>query len=539
MKKILALVLAAIMLIALCACGGGSPSETKQPDNTQSGGTEKDPNAHYTMICANMSDPGTYGPYGSGGSFIPYNNVLYESLVSVTAEGVTQNVIMKDCVEKGSGVYEIEIYDYVHDTANNPVKASDIVFSFKKAEENGSYATILETLKEIKATGDYTLEMTLENERAGNLLGILSSIKIITEAAWNTSSDGMVHDVTGTSPYKVTDYLSGSYVTMERVDDYWQTDESLLADHQKSNIDTIKWVIISDMSQSAASIESGEIDHAMVVSAADYGLFMDADGNAKDGYYVAVADNNLTYGLTFNCSDKSLCSDINLRKAIATAIDNEAMAANAFKGFGRAVGNYVNPAYLDYDTSLEHADSYYAYDLAKAKELLEKSDYNGETLKVLVSSNRNAKAIMVLLEAYLRELGLNVELSQYEKATFDSIYYGESETDWDLTLTVDQGSTGADYLWTVLYAADASLYDFGNLLHVKDDTLQQLYNEMASKETNSVETVQAFLDYVEENCYMYGLIEGYKVNIGGKRVESLSIDCLTNVNCGGCVVKAD
>jgi ABC-type transport system substrate-binding protein len=446
---------------------------------------------------------------------------------------------MKNCTDKGNGVYEIEIYDYVHDTAGNPVTAEDVVFSFQKADENGSYATVLETVKEIKATGDYTLELTLENERAGNLIGILSSIKIVTKAAWEASSDGMIHDVVGTSPYKVTDYLEGSYVTMEKVDDYWQTDVSLLSDQQQANVDTIKWVIIADQSQSAAAIESGEIDHAMVINSADYGLFMDDDGNAKDGYVVDVTDNNLTYGLTFNCSPNSLCSDINLRKAIATSIDNAAMAENAFKGFGRAVGNYVNPAYMDYDESLEHPDSYYAYDLAKAKDYLAQSSYKGETVKVLISSNRNAKALMVLLESYLTDLGLNVELSQYEAATFNSYYYGESDTEWDLALIVDQGATGADYLWSVLYAANSNLYDFGNLLHCEDAKLQELYDAMASKETNSTQTVQAFLDYVEENCYMYGLIEGYKVNIGGKRVESLSIDRLTNINCGGCVVAAD
>lgn len=532
-KKTIGLILAFTLILA-CFSGCGDSGDGSADKGKDSEGTQ-----HYTLTCANMSDPGTYGPYGSGGSFYPYNNVLYESLASVTVDGDVQNVIMKNYTDKGNGVYEIEIYDYVHDTAGNPVTAEDVVFSFNKADENGSYATILETLKEIKATGDYTIELTLENERAGNLLGILSSIKIITKAAWEASSDEMVHDVVGTSPYKLTDYTEGSYVTYEKVDDYWQTDESLLAEHQLSNVDTIKWVIIADQAQSAAAIESGEIDHAMVINAADYGLFMDDDGNAKDGYVVSLADNSLTYGLTFNCGENSLCSDINLRKAIATAIDNAAMAQNTFKGFGRAVGNYVNSAYLDYDESLEHADSYYAYDLAKAKDYLAQSGYKGETIKVLVSHNRNAKAVMVLLESYLTELGLNVELNQYEQATFDSYYYSESDSEWDLTLTVDQGNTGADYLWTVLFAADASLYDFGNLLHIEDAKLQELYEEMASQETNSTETVQAFLDYVEENCYMYGLIEGYKVNIGGNRVESLSIDCLTNINCGGTVVKAD
>ena len=194
-KKTIVLILALALVLV---CFGGCSGDTN--GSTPNGG-------HYTLTCANMNDPGTYGPYGSGGSFIPYNNVLYESLVSVTAEGETQNVIMKDYTDRGNGVYEIGIYDYVHDTNGNPVTAEDIVFSFDKAKENGSYATILETLKDIRPTGDYTVEMTLENERAGNLLGILSSIKIMTKAAWEASSDGMIHDVVGTSPYKLVDYL--------------------------------------------------------------------------------------------------------------------------------------------------------------------------------------------------------------------------------------------------------------------------------------------------------------------------------------------
>jgi len=564
MKKIITLMLAFAMALALCACGQSSNSgtetkgaETKAAETTKAAENEGSgeqttaaeagtlpegditvgEDGEYTLTCAGMSDPGTFGPYGSGGAFIPYNNVLYESLACVTPDGEIQNIILKNYEDKGNGVYELEIYDYVHDTNGNPVKASDVVFSFEKAKENGSYAAILTTLKEIKTTGDYTLEMTLENERAGNFLGILTTIKIVTEAAWNASSDNMVHDVCGTSPYKLTDFIEGSSATMERVDDYWQTDKSLLAYKQLHYPKTIVWVIISDNSQTAAAIESGEIDHAMVVSADNYGLFVDENGNAKDGYAVEITVNNLTYGLTFNCGEGSICSDINIRKAIATSIDNDAIAASAFKGYGRAVGNYVNEAYLDYDESMEHADTYYHYDPDQAKKYLDEANYNGEPVRLLITGNRNAKGVMVFLESYMSAIGLNVEMQQLEQAAFIPMYYDEKGSDWDVVFTVDQGATGADYLYNVLYAADENMNSFGNLLHIKDAKLQELYDAMAGKDTNSTETVQALLDHIEENCYMYGLVEGYKVNIGSKRIKQLSVDCNTNINSQGCILE--
>lgn len=537
-KKFLALVLALTLSLSLAACGDKSgDKDTKAPDH--SGQIIENADGTTTLVAANKTDPGSYGPYGSGGQRLPYNNVLYETMVSVTIDKEIQNVLITGYEETSPGVYEIKLYDYIHDTEGNPVKASDVVFSFEKAIENGSYAQVLTSLDSITAKDDTTVVMTLKNERAGDLDTILSSINIISQAAWEASGDDMAHNSVGTSPYRMVEFEEGSYVLFEKTNDYWQTDESLIADRSQANVDYIRWVIINDMNAGAVALENGEVDHVMAMNTADYSLFMNKDLTAVGDYQVKVCDNNVFYGMVFNCNEASPCSDVNLRKAIATSIDMDAVVANVLTGYGRPAGNFVNPAYVDYDESMEHYDTYFPYDEAEAKRLVEAADYNGEPVKMLVSGNGNLIAASVLFEAYMKAAGINVEICQYENATYNSIRTTDSATEWDIMLINEQPASSASNLWGVMYFADESLYDFGNLQHFSDPKYQELYETMAAKDTHSTKSVQAFLDYTEENCYMYGLFVAYRCTFGSTNVLELAVDGTGNILCGGCKVKPE
>ncbi len=524
-KKALSLLLAATMI---CACINPVVADASE----ESGKT--------TLICANKTDPGTYGPYGPvGGSRLPYTEILFETLVYIPLDKEPQNVMITGYEEVEDSVYDVTLYDYIHDTEGNPVTASDIVFSYQTAQAEGSYAQVLATLANIEAIDDYTVRFTLENERDSDFISMLSSINIVSEAAWEASGDDMQHNCVGTSPYALVDYEEGSYVTYEKTNDYWQTDESLIADCSLANVDTVQWVIIADESSAAVALETGEIQYSMSLASADYNLFVNDDFTAVDGYQVNLCDNNVFFEMVFNCGDSSPCGDENLRKAICSAFDSEAVAANALNGFGRAVGNCVNSAYVDYDESMEHLDTYYPYDPDQAQAYLDDSNYDGETITMLVSGNAFLQAAAVLIQSYLTAVGIKCEIEQYENATFNSILTGESDTAWDIAMVNTQPASPAADMWNSLYFADSSLYSFGNLQHFTDDTYQELYEQMASKETHSTETIQAFLDYTEEHCYLYGLFVAYKVSVGGHDMTSLAVGGAGNINCGGCEMVTD
>lgn len=111
---------------------------------------------------------------------------------------------------------------------------------------------------------------------------------------------------------------------------------------------------------------------------------------------------------------------------------------------------------------MEHYDSYFPYNVDEAKRLVEAADYNGEPVKMLVSGNGNLMAASVLFEAYMKAAGINVEINQYENATYNSIRTTDSATEWDIMLINEQPASSATNLWGVMYFADENLYDFGN-----------------------------------------------------------------------------
>lgn len=521
-KKLLAMILALAMLAALAACGD-SGSENANTDLV-------------TLTCANRTDPGNYGPYGFSSERYMYQDILFEAMLFCNSDGELEKVLLKDYESLGDGVYRLYLYDYIHDTEGNPLTSSDIVFSFNKAIENGTYSSILACFDGFDIVDEYTLDMKLVDENAGTFAQICCAIKIVTEAAWEASGDEMVHNAVGTSPYKLADFVEGSYVTYEKTNDYWQTDASLVATSAQANADIVKWVQAEDNTACAVALQNGEVDFIKSANASDYSLFMDEDMNAIDGYTVAAVASQMTYSVFFNCSEDSICSDINLRKAICYAIDTEAIAANIFGNYASAAGNFINPAYADYDESLEDLDNYYRYDADLAASYLSASGYNNETVRILVKTTGQGKNIGTLVEGFLLNAGIACETMTYETAIYNSYLY-EEDAQWDMVVTADQGGTGTEYMWSVLYMDDNRLNEFGNLLHIEDSTLQSLYEAMASVDGNSTQSLGAFLDYVNENCYQYDIMNFYKFSFGGSRIEELVVNALGEIVCGACVLK--
>ncbi len=531
-KKILALVLALMLVFVLAACGSSSDNS----DNKET--TNEDGTVQITVKCADREDPGNYGPYGFNSNRFMYQSLLFEPMLFKNSDGELEKVLLKDYESLGDGVYQLTLYDYIHDTEGNPLTSSDVVFSFEKAIENGTYSSVLSSFDGFDVIDEYTLNMKLVDERAGTFESICCAINIITEAAWESAGDEMVHNAVGTTPYRLTDYVEGSYVTYEKTNDYWQTDESLLTTKGQANADVIQWVVVEDNSAGAVALQTGEVDFIKAADAVDYELFMNDDMTPKEGYNVSVINSQMTYGITFNCGSSSNVSDVLMRQAICYAIDTEAIAANIFGDYAQAAGNYINPAYADYDASLEDLDDYYRYDVEKAQSLMAEAGYNGETIKILCPSTGQAKNIGPLVQGYLLAAGFEAEVDVYESAIYSSYLY-DSNPEWDIAITADQGGTGCEYMWSVLYQCDNTLNDFGCLLHVDDSTLQQKYEAMASASTNSSETLGDFLNYVNENCYMYDIMNFYKFTFSSSRFETLVTNSLGDLVAGACVVSAE
>lgn len=467
-------------------------------------------------------DPGSMAPYGTEGPRNVPTNMIYQSLGNISPDKSEFCLVLaKSMTESAENVYDIEIYDYITDSDGNPMTADDVVFSYNKYLELGFNVQYVSSLKSVEKTGDYTVRITMSDDaQIGALETMLEKVRIITQAAYEASPDEMATSPVGTGTYIMTEYKTGERITYEKRKDYWQTDESKLNVYQRAYADVIYMDIITDTSTQSIALESGAIDASQYIQLADMGNFANEDGSAKEGYIVDSVLHSALFQIIYNCSENSPMQDINLRKAVAYALDSAQIMATGWGINGKQAHTLASAYSADYDPAFE-THSYFEYDMDKASEYLKASSYNGQTIRILVTSNF-PPASATLVQAYLNAVGINTELLMYENAMYLSMNADNTGTLYDLEIAAPN-STG--YICSNTYEYDRN-YRENNLPHclADDPVLQEKFEAMASKNTNSVENATAFLNYVEENLYGYGLGYRMKVCIGNSRVKALAFN---------------
>ncbi|MCD7737691.1 MAG: ABC transporter substrate-binding protein [Lachnospiraceae bacterium] len=511
MKKLISLTLAAMMAaMSLTACSQGtsstdtgastsSESSAEETENTESTSASDASGTAY-IVAASNSDCVTFAPWGQqGGGRKAVRRALYETLVYLNADGSVSYDLAKDIEEVSEGVYDVTIYDYIVDTAGNPMTASDVIFSFDKANETGLYAAYLQGVSYTEID-DYTVRFTFEDEKIGGLYTMLDAVYIVTEAAYEQSGDGMALNPIGTTSYVLEDYVSGASIKFKKVDTYWQT-EDLTIDALQANLDGFEWVIITEKSQHSIALESGDIDCTNSLLAADYVNFINDDGTTKDGYDYVESVHTGMLAISFNCSDESLCSDVNLRKAIAYAIDTAAMVYAGYGSAGVAADCFSSPVYKDYDSSWEE-DDYFAQNLELAKSYLEKSDYAGEELVLLCQSDTEVTSQATLIQSYCEQLGITLKMEYYDSNLYQT-YRDDFTYFYDINL---EYINATNYTYELLSFLTDYTYENGtSRLRISDATLTELYDLASSAQTSSAETVQNMFDYINDNCYAFAV----------------------------------
>jgi len=449
-----------------------------------------------------MSDCKTFAPWGeNGGGRMAVRRALYEPLIYLHADGSYDLDLAKEIKEVSDGVYEVEIYDYIVDTAGNPMTADDVIFSYEKGKEIATLTPYYDGLDSIEKVDDYKVRFTFGNEKVGGMELLFDRIYVVTKAGFEQSGDEMSLTPIGTTHYVLDEYVSGQKMVFKRADSYWQTPE-LTIPSQQANIEGFTWLVINEKSQQAIALESGTIDASNSITSADEVNFMAPDGSDLPGYaHVDAVNNSINGSLQFNCSDDSICSDENLRKAICYAVDNEAVLKAYYGNSAVPARNFTIPAMMDYKPEYD-LDDYYDYNVDKAKEALGKSDYNGETLVLLCNSDTENTTMATLIQAYCDAIGVKVTVEYYDKNLTNS-YLADPTYHFDVYLGTAYGNgycAGAISMMTTGY------YDNGTGVNrIADEELTKLYDIASTKKTSSTETMMDLFDYVNDHCYCYAL----------------------------------
>jgi peptide/nickel transport system substrate-binding protein len=161
---------------------------------------------------------------------------------------------------------------------------------------------------------------------------------------------GTEHPV-GTGPFKFVEWVPGDHITLERNDDYWGT---------KALLDQLIIRPISDASARLQALQSGDIDGMDNVQPAQ---FEDVRGDSSLQLLERPAFNVGYIG--FNASTPPF-DKLEVRQAVAYAIDKQAIADAFYGGAGEPAKEFMPPTMPGYNDGVED----YGFDPDKARELL-------------------------------------------------------------------------------------------------------------------------------------------------------------------------
>lgn len=232
------------------------------------------------------------------------------------------------------------------------------------------------------------------------------------EVGW----EGYIDHPIGTGPYKFVERALGSYVKMDANEEYWQG---------APDIKHVNLNILPDANSQLLSLEAGEVDVLQNVTLANCQKVEMMDGFTVD-YCVADTVAFINWG-----ANSKLDTDENLRKAVACAIDYDAICNILNKGHTVPVqcmiapGIHCRPEDGTFTPALSH-------DVEAAKEYMANSTYAaGDKIVIICVAGSKEETVCKVIQGSLNEVGFDVELNAIDGATYMTM---SAEGSFDIAL---------------------------------------------------------------------------------------------------------
>lgn len=299
--------------------------------------------------------------------------------------------------------------------------ADDVIFSFMRQMNSknpyhnvsgGTYANFdsleLTTLiKSIDRVDDHTVRFTLNHAEAPFLADLAWYFASIHSAEY---ADQMLKagtpekvdmDPIGTGPFQLVQYQKDSRILYKAFPEYWAG---------KAKLDRIVFSITPDASVRLAKLEKGECQIMPFPNPAD----LEKMRNNPAINLMQKAGLNTGF-LAFNTT-KAPLDKVEVRQALAMAINKPAIIDAIFKGTGTAAKNILPPGVWSENRDLKD----YSYDPEKAKALLQQAGIKPGTeialwaMPVSRPYNPNARRMAEMIQADWAKVGIKATIVTYE-----------------------------------------------------------------------------------------------------------------------------
>lgn len=245
--------------------------------------------------------------------------------------------------------------------------------------------------------------------------------------------------VTGTGPFKISDYVPASQVVYTKNEDWWNKVQVIDGkEYDTPFIDKLVYPIMPDEATRIAALIAGKLDIMDGVSL----FYKDILSSACPELNMNEGPSGYALNLSFNCTNGP-STNLEFRRALMLGTDQEAIAA-AIPGsriggfpFSYALGESI---YTPIDKMPEEVAKLYSYDPVSAKQQIEALGYAGATIHINYQTTiQDFVTAAELLADQWKQLGLNAVLNPIDAAVYNGYNTGDG-SGWDGVLIVNGGA---------------------------------------------------------------------------------------------------
>ena len=260
-----------------------------------------------------------------------------------------------------------------------PVTSADVAFSIMAIKANHPFATMMAPVEKVDTPDPYTAIIRMNVPHPAIVLAMSPALcPILPKHIYGDGQDLKTHprnsiDVVGSGPFKFVEFKAGQRIVLEKFDKFFLAG--------KPHLDKIVITIVPDAASQMLSFERGDLQMILISAPTDIArVTKDANAVMTPKGYEGIGSINW---LAFNLDKKTL-GDLQVRKAIATAIDKNFITKALMGGYAQPVDGPISAGSPFAVPDVVR----YPFDLKKAGEMLDAAGYkpgaNGERFKLTI-----------------------------------------------------------------------------------------------------------------------------------------------------------
>lgn len=431
MKKFVAILLSALMVISMAACGAkeepaapatpAAPAETpaapaesevKEPQPVEGGNFVK-------AIEQSITSLAWYNNSGTDQLEEVFQS-LYDCLWKMNADG-TQDFHMAKSVElsEDGTEYIVTLRDDVKWHDGEKLTADDVIFTldyFANPE-----CTARQTAAGFKVDGefctfekldDYSVKISIP--RPSQVFG--SRIGALRPMPYHVFKDVAPAEVLtcelnnkgiGTGAFALSEFVVGEKMVLKKNNDYYG---------EKAHLDTLEIRCIANTGTQEVAFRNGELSVFNITNAETLASF-----EKEEQYSMHSYDNAHVTFIQINPNAENT-SSMEQRQAIVYALNLEEITMGTYgsEKLGVVANSFQGMSSMFYDPSRVN----YSQDLDKAKALIDSTGLAGKEIKIIYNSARvGMKEMAIMIQAELQAVGLNAVIDSMETAGYFKAFF--------------------------------------------------------------------------------------------------------------------